>query len=125
MRRVVIESPYAGNVEENVAYLKRCMLDSMERGEAPFASHLLYTQVLDDTSPVERRYGMEAGFEWARVAEAVVVYTDLGISPGMASGIARATEYGLLVEHRSLAGRLSATPLDDRLATALRRLDHD
>jgi hypothetical protein len=39
---VVVESPYAGDVERNVKYAKACMLDCLHRGEAPFASHLLY-----------------------------------------------------------------------------------
>ena len=37
---VVIESPYAGDVEANVAYAKRCVLDCLRLGEAPYASHL-------------------------------------------------------------------------------------
>ena len=42
MRRVILESPYAGNVEENVAYARAAVRDSLLRGEAPIASHLLY-----------------------------------------------------------------------------------
>ncbi len=54
MRRVIIESPFAASngysVEENLAYLRAAMRDCLKRGEAPFASHGLYTQpgVLDD-----------------------------------------------------------------------------
>lgn len=53
---VLLESPYAGNVELNVTYARACMRDCLKRGEAPFASHLLYTQpgVLDDLVPNER-----------------------------------------------------------------------
>lgn len=43
-RLVVVESPYAGDVERNVAYAKRCVLDCLKRGEAPYASHLFFTQ---------------------------------------------------------------------------------
>lgn len=83
MRRVVIESPYAGHTERNLAYARVCMLDSLERGEAPIASHLLYTQVLSDDVPEERSQGIEAGLAWHDCAEVVAVYTDLGISGGM------------------------------------------
>ena len=38
---VIIESPYMGNVKSNVAYARKCMSDSLLRGESPFASHLL------------------------------------------------------------------------------------
>ena len=53
------------------------------------ASHLLYTQpgILDDTIPDEREVGIAAGLEWAHVAEAMVIYTDRGISPGMQRAI--------------------------------------
>ena len=83
MRRVVIESPYAGNIERNVQYAKRAMLDSLNRNEAPFAGHLLYTQVLNDTVPLERDWGIAAHMVWIESAEAVVVYEDYGISTGM------------------------------------------
>jgi len=104
MKLVILESPYAGDVENNVAYARACMADCLHRGEAPFVSHLLYTQpgVLDDTIPEQRKLGMEAGFEWRRVAELTVVYTDNGISGGMQEGIDRSIEMGIPVEYRSI-----------------------
>jgi hypothetical protein len=89
MRLVIIESPYAGNIERNLRYLRCCMADCLERGEAPFASHGLYTQdgVLDDLNPEERAKGIAAGFAWRNVAQATVVYRDLGYSRGMLQGI--------------------------------------
>jgi hypothetical protein len=61
---VILESPYAGDVEANMRYARAAMRDSLMRGEAPFASHLLYTQegVLLDSVPEERTLGIEAGF---------------------------------------------------------------
>lgn len=44
MKRVILESPYAGDVERNLTYARECVRDSLSRGEAPIASHLLYTQ---------------------------------------------------------------------------------
>lgn len=102
MRRVVIESPFAGNVARNRKYLRAAMLDSLRRGEAPFASHALYTQYLDDLKPEERKLGMEAGFAWGEVADAVVVYDDLGISGGMQTGVDVARGRGQAVEFRRL-----------------------
>jgi len=40
MKLVVIESPYAGDIEANVKYARECMSDCLKRGEAPIASHL-------------------------------------------------------------------------------------
>lgn len=102
MRRVILESPYAGNVRRNLAYAMAAVRDCLTRGEAPFASHLLYPQLLDDTIPAERALGIEAGLAWGLVAEATVVYVDLGVSSGMEQGIAHAHRHGRLVEVRSL-----------------------
>jgi hypothetical protein len=104
MKRVIIESPYAGDVELNLRYLRACMADCLARGEAPFASHGLYTQpgVLDDNKPDEREKGIQAGFAWRSVADATVVYADLGISKGMHYGIAHAEAACRPVEHRAL-----------------------
>ncbi|WP_221971543.1 hypothetical protein [Rhizobium leguminosarum] len=104
MRPVIIESPYAGDIEMNVAYARAAMWDCLERGEAPYASHLLFTQVgvLDDSDAAQRARGIEAGLIWGRNAAATVVYTDRGISTGMQQGIDRATAEGRPIEYRSL-----------------------
>src|SRR5574343_305969 len=80
MKLVVIESPLAGDRERNRAYARACMRDSIRRGEAPLASHLLYDQpgLLDDNDPAARILGIQAGFAWAEHAELVAVYIDLG-----------------------------------------------
>lgn len=74
------------------------------RGESPIASHGLYTQpgVLDDNDPIERIVGIDAGLAWLEVADATVVYVDLGISQGMEYGIKAAVARNKTVEHRKL-----------------------
>lgn len=106
MKRVVIESPLAGDFRQNVRYARFCGLDCIRRGEAPYASHLMLTQFLDDASPEDRKIGMEAGFAWGEVGELVVVYQDLGISSGMQAGMQRALERGLPIEYRNLPSDL-------------------
>jgi hypothetical protein len=112
VRLVVLESPFAGDVERNLAYARAAMADCLRRGEAPFASHLLYTQpgVLWDDVPAERHLGMSAGFAWNARADATVVYVDLGISLGMATGIADALRAGRPVEERTLPGWVQNAP---------------
>jgi len=102
---VIIETPYSGDVEANTAYARACLLDSLRRGEAPIASHLLHTQVLDDMQPDERSLGIEAGLAWYRVATKCVVYTDRGISGGMRKGLVRAMQHDVTVEYRSIEAR--------------------
>lgn len=105
--RVIIESPLAGDVDANVRYARECLADSLRRGEAPFASHLLYTQVLDDLKPEEREIGMSAGLEWYAGATLCAVYSDRGISGGMLRGIAAAEAAGIPVVSRTLSTKAS------------------
>lgn len=104
MRLVIVESPYAGEVERNIQYARAALRDCLNRGEAPLASHLLYTQlgVLDDNVPHERTAGIEAGLAWGEKADATVVYTDLGISRGMQYGIDAAIKSNRPVEYRKI-----------------------
>lgn len=102
MRLVILETPYAGDVMANIQYARRCLKDCLDRGEAPIASHLTYTQVLDDNDPQQRALGIEAGLAWMRVADASVIYTDLGISEGMRKGIEAARFAGIPTEMRTL-----------------------
>jgi len=105
MRLVAVESPYAGDVERNLRYARAAMADCIGRGEAPIASHLLFTQpgVLRDDVEFERELGIMAGFAWAAKADARVVYINLGISSGMKKGVLHAKSIGQTVEYRRLA----------------------
>lgn len=104
MKLVIIESPFAGDIHANVEYARAAVRDSLKRGEAPIASHLLYTQpgILDDLVPSERVLGIDAGHAWMQVADLVAVYQDRGISNGMRLGIERAAAAGLVIEYRNL-----------------------
>lgn len=130
MRRVIIESPYAAadaeGIERHVRYARAACADSLRRGEAPWASHLLYTQpgILRDERPRERALGIEAGLVWGEAADATLVYLDLGISRGMELGIRRAVREGRVVELRALgrhglADAIGPSATDDAIARSL------
>ena len=89
--RVIVESPFAGGFQ-NVKYSRECIRDCLDRGESPFASHLLYTQkgILDDKVAEERKRGIDAANGWLEVADYVVVYMDLGVTRGMLIGVMKA-----------------------------------
>lgn len=122
--RVVIESPLRGSVPSwvplwlapvverigrarNRRYARQCMRDSLNRNEAPYASHLLLDQpgILDDAHETERGHGIDVGVRWGEAADLRAVYCDRGISGGMSLGVASAPrdqriEYRWLYEKR-------------------------
>lgn len=108
MVRVLMESPYHSSdpavFQLHVKYAVAGMRDCFSRGEAPFASHLLYAHscTLNDGSDLERAWGIHAGLMWGALAETTVVYADLGISSGMKLGIDRAIEQQRPVEYRTI-----------------------
>lgn len=124
MRRVLVESPYAGFVKRNQNYARLCCLHALTLGDAPFASHLLYTQdgILDDNVPDERDLGITAGLRWGAVAEASCFYVDLGVSKGMRRGFADAQYCLRSIEIRSITSPLSLVwgqePIHEALAKA-------
>ena len=107
MRLVILESPYAGDIEANVAYARRCIRDSLERDEAPIASHLLFTQpgILVDEIPEQCQLGVAAGLAWATVADAMVLYIDRGMSPGMREAMKLAQRMSLTVDLRMIEAK--------------------
>lgn len=104
MKLVILESPFAGDVERNIDYARMCVRHSLSMGEAPIASHLLYTQpgILDDDIAFERQWGIDAGLAWKQVAHKHVFYIDYGISRGMQYAIDCAQTNGAAIEYRSI-----------------------
>lgn len=100
--RVVIESPYAGDVETNVIYARRAMHFALLAGAAPFASHLLYTQCLNDNDPDERELGIAAGLSFVADCDETWVFTDYGISEGMRRGMKAAVAAGRPIRKLSI-----------------------
>jgi hypothetical protein len=108
MPLVIIESPYAGDIEANVEYARAAMRDSLNRGEAPIASHLLYTQpgILRDEVPEEREWGIQAGFAWRHAADLAVFYVDRNWSGGMLAARRLYLDEGFPFEVRTLDGEV-------------------
>ena len=114
---VILESPYAGDVLANLTYARACLRALLLRGDAPYASHLLYTQegVLEDGKPEERTIGMHAGFVYYAVAAECAVCLDRGVSGGMRQGIQRAMRLGIPIRYYHLdpEGRLRPAAGDE------------
>jgi hypothetical protein len=93
---MVVESPYAGDVERNVKFAENVCRHFVKVGYAPMASHLLYTRFLDDTIPEERELGIEAGLAWARhgTFSAFCIRPDEQFSRGMHIALDRCLAQG-------------------------------
>lgn len=98
-KTVCIESPFRNPLPEVPLigelyrdYLHDCLRDSLSRGEAPFAGHAYLPFVLDDGDEAERKRGIDCHLAWLKTADAVAVYVDFGLSPGMLDAM-RAKEY--------------------------------
>lgn len=119
MSRIILESPYKAKTFIgrwiNKRYARKCMRHSLALGEAPFASHLLYTQVLNDQNAHERKWGIEAGFAWTTAAGKIAVYIDRGISDGMKLGIRRAKACGVTIEYRTIESPPAWAPREAEL----------
>ena len=58
---IYIASPYAGEIEKNVAFAKSACRFAINQGYIPVAPHLLYPQMLNDSDPAEREIGLRLG----------------------------------------------------------------
>lgn len=105
---VFIESPFSGatveEVRRNEDYARAAMLDSLNRGEIPIVTHLLWTQVWDDTDVEVREAALVLCRAMRRRCDAAVFYVDLGHSSGMARGMREAFEDGIPCDTRSIDG---------------------
>ena len=90
---VILESPFAGDVKNNVHYAKYAINYFSQQGFAPMASHLSSTNFLDDTIKEQRDLGIDRGLDIANGKNSIVAI-DRGISGGMEYGVQRAINEG-------------------------------
>src|SRR5271169_7133299 len=111
MRRVIVEAPYAGWSWPHLSYVQSCMDDCLAHGEAPMIGYLLYPP----------RYGpaaIDASLAWESVAEALVVYVDMGMWHNMRQDIVRSVEIRRAIEVRAIEP--SNQSIADRIRAGLR-----
>jgi hypothetical protein len=109
-RLTIVESPFRAteyySQEQHKLYLMHALADCYQRGEAPFASHHLATEVLDDDTPYERALGIRCGLAWGQHADLIAIYSDLGVGPGMKEAINHYKKLDKPIEWRSLPDRI-------------------
>lgn len=112
---VLLESPFSGNIQRNVAYTQRAMADSRQRNEAPIITHLLWTQHHEKAdhfvSDYDPKYtlpnlGRESALEQLKAirrrVHKVVFLVDYGYSNGMKHGLEHCKKEGIPYEERKL-----------------------
>lgn len=86
---VYICSPFAGDIEKNVAAARTYSRFAVEQGYIPIAPHLLFPQFLNDTDPKERELGLFFGNAIMSKCSEIWVFGN-HISSGMEAEIKRA-----------------------------------
>ena len=96
-RLVYIASPYAGDVEGNVAFAKAACRYAAAQGCTPVAVHLMYPQFLDDRVPKEREAGLRMGRRVLAACEEIWLCGER-MSAGMKAEEAEAKRLGLSIQ---------------------------
>lgn len=94
--RIFVCSPYRGDIELNTQQAKKYVRDVICKGHTPFAPHLLYTQILDEST--DRETGMELGLDMLTVMDEVWVYGER-VTEGMRREINSALSIGIPVRY--------------------------
>lgn len=89
MKRIFICSPYSGDIEANTARAIEYCQRVIAEGHSPFAPHLFYPQMLDESNPVDRAKGIACGLAWLDVCDELWVFGE--VSAGMQQEILEAT----------------------------------
>ena len=110
---VFLESPYSGDIDRNVRYLKLCKYDCWVRNEMPCASHDDMTQhpakldfyVSDydkEWDVYTRDEAINGSHSLRKLCIKTVFYIDLGWSSGMKSALKYCKDNNILFEIRKL-----------------------
>ncbi len=103
---VYIASPLSGDIARNLVFARQACRYAIAQDAIPFAPHLLYTQMLDDRDPAERRLGIDMGNQMLGLCEELWLCGDR-ISPGMEGERKLAEEWNIPVHQISTEEILS------------------
>ena len=89
---IFICSSYRGDVETNTRNARRYCRFALQQNGIPFAPHLLFTQFLNDSDPIERRVGLHLGVEMLKRCDELWAFGQP--TEGMAQEIQEAKRLG-------------------------------
>jgi hypothetical protein len=91
---IYICSPFAGDVPGNTERARQYCKFAVRRGAIPFASHLLYPQILNDADPEQRALGLFFGKVWLGKCDALWCF-GTNFSEGMKRELDKARKKGI------------------------------
>jgi hypothetical protein len=112
---VIVESPLRGDgspeaYERNKEFARRMCKYFSYRGYAPYASHLFFTQFLDDTYSIERDMGMKQGLRVAtNMNPSIIAFCtrkNEQFSSGMKDALVYWRDRNMVVDHPAILLRL-------------------
>lgn len=74
VKKIYIASTFKGNNEKNVLKAKHYCYEVIRKGHIPFAPHVMYHSILDDSIPYEQKLELELGKEILKNCDEVWVY---------------------------------------------------
>ena len=95
---VFICSPFAGDVVQNLENARRYSKYAVKQGAIPFAPHLLYPQILDDSDKAQRSIGIFFGLVIMGKCDQLWVFGE-HISNGMQTEIDKAKKRGMPIRY--------------------------
>lgn len=95
---VFICSPYAGDISSNTLNAKRYLKFAVDKGTIPFAPHLLYQLIMDETDQAQRETALFFGLVWLGKCDELWVFGSY-ISAGMNAEINKANRRGMRVRY--------------------------
>ena len=105
-RNVILVTPFMAEdpalAEKMKRYAKRATRDSLNKNEAPLASHLFYYTVLNEKDPIERDIGLQSQLSWLRAADLIAFYVDFSVTPAMKVMLENAKRLQKRIEFRTI-----------------------
>ena len=95
---IYVCSPYAGNVEKNVAAAQEYCKYVVSRDGIPIAPHLFFPQFMDDNKPDDRELAAMMSLTLLKKCTEIWVFGDL-ITPGMQREIRKARQNMMFIRH--------------------------
>jgi hypothetical protein len=105
---VALESPFKNDdineYKNNYFYTLLCSRILLKKGIPPLFFHGLYTQMLNDNCPDERKLGIESSFDFHTKVNSKCFFVDRGISVGMGYSAVDAIAKGIDFKLHTVCG---------------------